>query len=110
MLPGAVQPCAFGCLAAELGYDDDALGAALGRAGAGAKQLKIADYAKPDENFAIPNIAVVEAAGDIVDGSAGTSGFRSPPGSGMLVDSAADYRADGLGVVVHHQDLLAWPA
>jgi protease-4 len=55
----------------RIGYDDQAKGAALGRAGNGAKEIKIVDYQKAIENtFAKPNIAIVEAAGEIRDGTA----------------------------------------
>ncbi len=63
----------------RLGYDDDALGAALGRAGTGAKALKINDYPKPVV-VAKANIAVIEAAGEIADGTARGSVFGASAG------------------------------
>jgi protease-4 len=55
----------------RIGYDDQAKGAALGRAGSGAKEIKLIDYQKAVENtFAKANIAIVEAAGEIRDGTA----------------------------------------
>lgn len=56
----------------RIGYDDDAMGAALGRAGSGAKLTKITDYIRT-KNFSTSfgaNLAVIQAAGDIVDGTA----------------------------------------
>ena len=56
----------------RIGYDDDALSAGLARAGAGAKAVKITDYIR-NQNFSADtgaNLAVIEAAGEIVDGSA----------------------------------------
>ena len=72
----------------RLGYDDDALAAALGRAGAGAKALKIADYDRAEQIFDKPNIAVVEAAGEIADGSAGSSVFGA--GAGIASDELSE--------------------
>jgi protease IV len=66
----------------RIGYDDDALGAALGRAGAGAKPVKMADYIKA-QNFGAAygaNLAVIEAAGEIVDGSARGDIFNTSAG------------------------------
>ena len=66
----------------RIGYDDDALGAALGRAGAGAKPVKMTDYIK-DQNFSAAygaNLAVIEAAGEIVDGTARGDIFATQAG------------------------------
>jgi protease-4 len=61
----------------RIGYDDEAQGAALGRAGAGAKLLKMSDYIKSRDSAAnmaaVANVAVIEAAGEIADGTASTS-------------------------------------
>ena len=59
----------------RIGYDDEARGAALARAGAGAKAIKMTDYLKgrDDGGLTPANIAVVEAAGEIRDGTAGNS-------------------------------------
>jgi protease-4 len=55
----------------KLGYDDQAREAALTRAGSGTKIVTLMDY---DRNrpgsLAMPNIAIVEAAGEIRDGTA----------------------------------------
>jgi protease-4 len=64
------------------GYDDDALGAAMGRAGKGAKPVKITDYIK-SQNFSVTygaNLAVIEAAGEIVDGTARGDIFSTSAG------------------------------
>ncbi|HWF63796.1 MAG TPA: signal peptide peptidase SppA [Rhizomicrobium sp.] len=66
----------------RIGYDDDAMGAGLGRAGTGAKFTKITDYIKT-KNFSTSfgaNLAVIEAAGDIVDGTARGDIFNSNAG------------------------------
>jgi protease IV len=60
------------------GYDDDALNAALSRAGDNAEAISLAQFlgGKPEGAFGSgPNIAVIEASGEIVDGSAGNSPF-----------------------------------
>jgi protease-4 len=77
----------------RIGYDDDALGAALGRAGAGAKVLKMSDYIKardsaPDMGAA--NVAVIEAAGEINDGTASTS----------LISTSAGIASDDLSAAI----------
>jgi protease-4 len=66
----------------RIGYDDDAMNAGLGRAGSGAKLTKITDYIKT-KNFSTAfgaNLAVIEAAGDIVDGTAQGNLFSSNAG------------------------------
>jgi protease-4 len=66
----------------RIGYDDDAMNAGLGRAGAGAKLTKIADYVRT-KNFSTDfgaNLAVIEAAGDIVDGTAQGDLFSTSAG------------------------------
>ena len=59
----------------RIGYDDDAQNAALARAGQGAKLITMSDYvkvAKEGTSFSTgPRIALIQAAGDIQDGSAG---------------------------------------
>lgn len=59
----------------RIGYDDDAQNAALGRAGAGAKLVAMSDFVhvvKEGSNFSIgPRIALIQAAGDIQEGSSG---------------------------------------
>jgi protease-4 len=68
----------------HVGYDDEARAAATARAGAGAKLVRFANYASDTEDgFGKPNIAIVEASGEIRDGTArgsllsGTSGIAS---------------------------------
>jgi protease-4 len=59
----------------RIGYDDDAQNAALARAGNGAKLVTMSDYvkvAKEGSSFSVgPRIALIQAAGDIQEGSAG---------------------------------------
>jgi len=61
----------------DIGYDDDALNAALTRAGDGAQAIPLSQFVQTKTASSRmgrgPHIALVEAAGDIVDGSA-TSG------------------------------------
>ena len=59
----------------RIGFDDDALAAAKGRAGAGAKPVKISDYIRSRDDLPDTgaNIAVIEASGEIADGTAGNS-------------------------------------
>ena len=66
----------------RVGYDDDALGAGLGRAGAGAKPVKMTDYIR-EQTFSAPygaNLAVIEASGEIVDGTARGDIFNTQAG------------------------------
>jgi protease-4 len=61
------------------GYDDDALSAALARAGEGAKAERFSTFASKAEDRdrldRSGNIALIEASGDIVDGTAGGGVF-----------------------------------
>jgi protease-4 len=55
----------------RIGYDDQARGAALGRAGADAHTVPLDEYVHAVQPvFAAPNIAIVEASGEIRDGTA----------------------------------------
>jgi protease-4 len=59
----------------RIGYDDDAQNAALARAGSGAKLVTMSEYvkvAKEGSAFSAgPRIALIQAAGEIQEGSAG---------------------------------------
>lgn len=59
----------------RIGYDDDAYRAAIDRAGTGAKAVQMPDYIRargPAEQAGSgPHVALIEASGEIVDGSAG---------------------------------------
>jgi protease-4 len=74
----------------RIGYDDDALAAALGRAGSGAKPLKMSDYIKSRDGVSAlnANVAVIEAAGEIADGTARNSPFETS--SGIASDDLSD--------------------
>lgn len=65
----------------KIGYDDDALNAALGRAGAKAQSTPMAQFVRAKNDAAQyakgPHVALVEAAGDIVEGTAGGGLFGS---------------------------------
>ncbi|HEY0265733.1 MAG TPA: signal peptide peptidase SppA, partial [Rhizomicrobium sp.] len=64
----------------RIGYDDEARATANARAGAGVKDVRFTDYARAEHKFGVPNIAIVEAAGEIRDGSAGNSLFNASSG------------------------------
>jgi protease IV len=57
----------------RIGYEDEARAAAEAKAGAGAKLTKFTDYVKSVSHVGTANIAVVEAAGEISDGTAHNS-------------------------------------
>lgn len=63
----------------RIGYDDDALDAALDRAGRGAKAVPMADFIHAKEQTTEfgngTRIALVEAAGEIVEGTSGGNGL-----------------------------------
>jgi protease-4 len=65
----------------RIGYDDEARAAANARAGAGAKSVKFTDYVKEaTPKLGTANIAIVEAAGEIRDGTAKTSWLNASSG------------------------------
>jgi protease-4 len=65
----------------RIGYEDDARASAQGKAGGGAKLVRFSTYAKGvAKPFAKANIAIVEASGEIRDGTAGTSLLSSASG------------------------------
>ncbi len=59
----------------RIGYDDDAQAAAYGRAGSGAKFIKMSEFVRATEETSQYNkgtrIALIEGAGEIVEGTAG---------------------------------------
>jgi protease IV len=62
----------------KIGYDDDALNAAMAKAGDGADQVTLAQFlaTKPDSSFGSgPRVALIEASGEIVNGSVKQSPF-----------------------------------
>jgi protease-4 len=75
----------------RIGYDDQARAAATGRAGSGAKSVKFADYVKnTTSRIGSPNIAIVEAAGEIRDGTAKNS----------LLDRASGIASDDMSAAI----------
>ncbi len=81
----------------RIGYDDQAKGAALARAGTDARDVKLTDYQSAVEQpFTKANIAIVEAAGEIRDGTAkntllgDASGIASDDLSDAIRQAAAD--------------------
>ncbi len=75
----------------RIGYEDDVSAAALKRAGAGAKAVKMTEYLKtrdPDSGVSPANIAVVVASGEIRDGTAGNSLLGNE--SGIASDDLSD--------------------
>ncbi|MBN9554291.1 MAG: signal peptide peptidase SppA [Alphaproteobacteria bacterium] len=93
----------------RIGYDDDALGAGVGRAGKGAKPFKITDYIR-DQDFSAAygaNLALIEAAGEIVDGTAKGDLFNSQAGIASDDLSEANRqaaRAPGIKAIVLRVD------
>jgi protease-4 len=105
----------------RIGYDDDALAAASGRAGKDAKQIKISDYIRARDNLPTTsaNIAVIEAAGEINDGTAqgdlftGSSGIASDDLSAAIRQATNDkdikaiiFRVDSPGGSVTASDQI----
>jgi protease-4 len=69
----------------KIGYDDEARAAAIARAGDGAKLVRFANYARgANASFGPANIALVEASGEIADGTAKNSLLNS--GAGIASD------------------------
>jgi protease IV len=65
----------------RLGYDDEALTAAKAKAGQDAKQIKFTDYVKnTTDPLGTANIALVQASGEIRDGTAKTSWINTAGG------------------------------
>ncbi len=59
----------------RIGYDDEVAAAALAKAGPGAKVVKIKDYVRSRDPVLNAPVALVEASGEIRDGTAGDSLF-----------------------------------
>jgi protease IV len=104
----------------RIGYDDEARAAAYARAGTGAKSIKFMDYVK-DISPAVggANIAIVEAAGEIRDGTANnsllntSSGIASDDLSAAIAQAARDrnikaivFRVDSPGGSVTASDQI----
>lgn len=75
-------------LATQLGWPEDALDAALERAGEDAISISVDSYNAPSSPFGSPVIAIVGGQGPIVTGNAGGSLFQE--GNGFASDSIAD--------------------
>jgi protease-4 len=80
----------------RIGYDDEARAAANTRAGSGVKSIKFTDYVKATPRVDTANIAIVEAAGEIRDGTAqnsllnASSGIASDDLSAAIGQAARD--------------------
>jgi protease IV len=75
----------------RIGYDDQARAAATAKAGSGAKSIKFTDYVKnTTSRLGSPNIAIVEAAGEIRDGTAKNS----------LLNTAAGIASDDMSAAI----------
>lgn len=85
----------------RIGYDDEARAAAQAKAGEGAKLTSFADYVKSTNHVGSANIALVEAAGDISDGTAKNSLFNSASGI------ASDDLSAAIGQAVHDKNIKA---
>ena len=75
-------------LATQIGWPEDALDAALERAGEDSISISIDSYEAPTSPFGSPVIAIVGGQGPIVTGNAGGSLFQE--GNGFASDSIAD--------------------
>jgi len=89
----------------KIGYDDDAQVAALNAAGAGAQSVPAAQYVRAklaSSRFGRgPHVALVEASGDIVDGSAGNGLF------GGQSEIAGDDMARAIRQATNDKDIKA---
>jgi protease-4 len=104
----------------RVGYDDEARAAAIARAGTGAKSIKFTDYVKNVmPKLGAANIAIVEAAGEIRDGTAknswltASSGIASDDLSAAIDQAARDknikaivFRVDSPGGSVTASDQI----
>jgi protease IV len=98
--PSTVETVKDKGLITNIGYDDEARDAAKARAGAGAKVTDFDRYFQATRNqgpgFGAPTIALVHAAGDIVEGkddnaiTQATSGIAGDSFSQAIRDAAAD--------------------
>ena len=85
----------------RIGYDDDVMAEATRRAGAGARSIKMSSYVRSrEEPFTAP-IAVVEASGEIRDGTAGNSLFADNSGI------ASDDLSKAIGEAVKDRNVKA---
>ncbi len=89
----------------KIGYDDDALNAALSKAGSGAQNVPALQYVRVKlaaSRFGKgPHVALVEASGDIVEGSAGGGLFG---GSSVI---ASDDMARAIRDATNDKDIKA---
>ena len=86
----------------RIGYEDEARAAATTRAGAGAKSVKFTDYVKNAvERFGTANIAIVQAAGEIRDGTAKNSLLNTSSGI------ASDDLSAAIGQAARDKDIKA---
>jgi protease-4 len=74
----------------RIGYDDEADSAAQSKAGTGAKLTKFMDYVKSVTHIGTANVALVEAAGEIRDGTAHNS----------LLNTASGIASDDLSAAI----------
>jgi len=98
--PSTVENVRDKGLITNIGYDDEARDAAKARAGAGAKVVDFDRYVQATRNqgpgFGAPTIALVHAAGDIVEGkddgaiAASTASIAGDSFSQAIRDAAAD--------------------
>lgn len=85
----------------RIGYDDDMMAEATRRAGSGAKSIKMSSYVRSrEEPFTAP-IAVVEASGEIRDGTADDSLFADNTGI------ASDDLSKAIGEAVKDRNIKA---
>jgi protease IV len=85
----------------RIGYDDEARAAANTRAGNGAKPIKFIDYVKATPRLDTANIAIVEASGEIRDGTAQNSLLNTSSGI------ASDDLSAAIGQAVRDKNIKA---
>jgi protease-4 len=85
----------------RIGYDDEARAAAIAKAGSGAKLAKFTDYVKNISHVGTANIALVEAAGEIRDGTAHNSLLNASAGI------ASDDLSAAIGQAVRDKNIKA---
>jgi protease IV len=85
----------------RIGYDDEARAAANTRAGNGVKSVKFIDYVKDTPRLDTANIAIVEASGEIRDGTAQNSLLNTSSGI------ASDDLSAAIGQAVRDKNIKA---
>jgi protease-4 len=85
----------------RIGYDDDMMAEAKRRAGSGAETVKMSSYVRSRDEALLAPVAVVEASGEIRDGTADDSLFGNNTGI------ASDDLSDAIGEAVKDKNIKA---